>query len=219
MALEIEITSPKDVLSNRVCYVILPQGWKDEGADWMRAEADRSGWTFVGVLGADWNDDLTPWPAPGMFRRQKPFGGKAEAFLARLTGEVIPRAEAGMQVEMRAIAGISLSGLFAVWAALNCEAFDSVGCVSASFWYDGFSAWVTALPRENTYLKKAFVLLGAKEKNSKDERLAGVETCTELIIKELRDRGVRVEYVLDEGTHFSPARPRLEVLGKHLFCE
>jgi len=183
----------------------------------MRAEADRSGWTFVGVFGADWNDDLTPWPAPGMFRKEKPFGGKAPGFLDQLTGELIPEAEKGAEVRSRALVGISLSGLFATWAALNCEAFDSVGCVSASFWYDGFSTWLAALPIKEYRIKKAFLLLGEKEKSSKDPRLASVEVRTGEVAEELKRRGVDVVFVLDEGTHFSPARPRLDVLGRRLF--
>lgn len=67
--------------------------------------------------GVDWNNDLTPWRAPGL--RSGEFGDGAEKFLRALTGDVIPMTLERLSVEEYELylAGYSLAGLFAVWAA------------------------------------------------------------------------------------------------------
>ena len=55
------------------------------------------------------------------------------------------------------------------------------------------------------------MLLGEKEKNAKDKRMATVEERTIAaanILKEETDASITFELV--EGTHFSPIMPRLE---------
>ena len=105
--------------TDRVCYLILPEGVsKDLNVD-LQELAERFSLTFVMVEGIDWNDDLTPWPATGVFKKAKPFGGQASAFLAKLCNEIVPKAESelGLTNPQRILLGVSLSGLFAVWAA------------------------------------------------------------------------------------------------------
>ena len=76
-----------------VCYLILPEGVsKDLSAD-LQELAECFSLSFVMVGGVDWNDDLTPWPALGVFKKAKPFGGQASAFLTKLCNEIVPKAE------------------------------------------------------------------------------------------------------------------------------
>jgi predicted alpha/beta superfamily hydrolase len=160
----------------------------------------------------NWNDDLTPWPAEGVFKKAKPFGGHAALFLDKLTNEIIPEAEKSLGVEdaERTIMGVSLSGLFAVWACFNTNAFTNVISISGSLWYDGFVEWMEK-QMPTPCLKKVCMLLGEKEKNAKDKRMATVEERTLVaanILKSKRQAAVTFELV--EGTHFSPIMPRLE---------
>ena len=73
---------------------------------------------FVTVETADWNGDFSPWYAAKVFRRGEDFSGGADAFLALLTGEIVPQAEAklGFTPEIRCLAGYSLAGLCALYA-------------------------------------------------------------------------------------------------------
>ena len=99
------------------------EGQSDAVSEWLRDVPDRYGILPLMLPPVDWNDDLTPWPAGPIFKKGKPFGGQAAKYLERLEGEIIPSMEAGLQVGQRWMLGISLSGLFAVWAAAKCDLF------------------------------------------------------------------------------------------------
>ena len=95
--------------------------------------SEKYGVSIVVIGDANWNDDLTPWPAEGVFRKAKPFGGHAAGFLDKLTREIIPATEKNMALEgavERTILGVSLSGLFAVWSAFNTDAFTNIISIS-----------------------------------------------------------------------------------------
>ncbi len=198
--------------SNKICYMILPEGIKGDLCDGLKGLSEKHGFSIVVIEDVNWNDDLTPWPAVGVFKKAKPFGGKAAAFLERLTHEIIPESERDLGIEdaERTLLGVSLSGLFAVWAAFNTDAFANIISLSGSLWYDGFVEWM----KEQTpspQLKKICMLLGEKEKNAKEKRMATVEERTLAasdILKAKSQATVTCELV--EGTHFSPILPRME---------
>ena len=198
--------------SNKICYMILPDGIKGELCDGLIGLSDKHGISIVLIEDVNWNDDLTPWPAVGVFKKAKPFGGKAAAFLNKLTHEIIPEAERDMGIEdaERTLLGVSLSGLFAVWAAFNADAFTNVISISGSLWYDGFIDWM----KEQTpslQLKKICMLLGEKEKNAKEKRMATVEERSLAAADILKTKSqATVTFELVEGTHFSPILPRME---------
>ena len=192
--------------------MILPEGIKGELCDGLKELSEKHGISIVLIEDVNWNDDLTPWPAVGVFKKAKPFGGKAAAFLNKLTHEIIPEAERDMGIEdaERTLLGVSLSGLFAVWAAFNADAFTNVISISGSLWYDGFIDWM----KEQTpslQLKKICMLLGEKEKNAKEKRMATVEERSLAAADILKTKSqATVTFELVEGTHFSPILPRME---------
>ena len=198
--------------SNKICYMILPEGIKGELCDGLKELSEKHGISIVLIEDVNWNDDLTPWPAVGVFKKAKPFGGKASLFLEKLTNEIIPRTERDLGIEgaERTLLGVSLSGLFAVWAAFNTEAFTNIISLSGSLWYDGFVEWM----KEQTpspQLKKVCMLLGEKEKNAKEKRMATVEERTLAAADILKAKTqAAVSFELVEGTHFSPILPRME---------
>ena len=198
--------------TNKVCYMILPEGIKGELCDGLKELSEKHGISIVLIEDVNWNDDLTPWPAVGVFKKAKPFGGKASLFLEKLTNEIIPRTERDLGIEgaERTLLGVSLSGLFAVWAAFNTEAFTNIISLSGSLWYDGFVEWM----KEQTpspQLKKVCMLLGEKEKNAKEKRMATVEERTLAAADILKAKTqAAVSFELVEGTHFSPILPRME---------
>ena len=192
--------------------MILPEGIRKDLDVGLNGLAEKYGVSLVVIDHVDWNDDLTPWPAVGVFKKAKPFGGKAVAFLDKLTNEVVPKTEQELGIEgaERTLLGVSLSGLFAVWSAFNADTFANIISISGSLWYDGLVEWMkTQMP--SPWLEKVCMLLGEKEKNAKDKRMATVEECTLAaanLIKEKTKAAVTFELV--EGTHFSPIMPRLE---------
>ena len=198
--------------TNKVCYLILPEGVsKDLNVD-LQELAERFSLTFVMIEGVYWNDDLTPWLAPGVFKKAKPFGGQASVFLAKLCNEIVPKAESelGLINPQRTLMGVSLSGLFAVWAALNTAVFQNVISISGSLWYDGFAEWVKTC-EISPKVENICLLLGEKEKNAKEKRMATVEEKTSEIAAMLKEKCLgKVVFELVEGTHFSPVVPRME---------
>ena len=198
--------------TNKVCYMILPEGIKGELCDGLKELSEKHGISIVLIEDVNWNADLTPWPAVGVFKKAKPFGGKAAAFLNKLTHEIIPETERDLGIEdaERTLLGVSLSGLFAVWTAFNTDAFSNIISLSGSLWYDGFIDWMkeqTPSPR----LKKICMLLGEKEKNAKEKRMSTVEERTLAAADILKEKSqAAVTFELVEGTHFSPILPRME---------
>ena len=192
--------------------MILPEGIKGDLCDGLKGLSEKYDISIVVIEDVNWNDDLTPCPAVGVFKKAKPFGGKAAAFLNKLINEIIPEAERDLGIEdaERTLLGVSLSGLFAVWAAFNTDAFTNIISISGSLWYDGFVEWM----KEQTpspQLRKVCMLLGEKEKNAKEKRMATVEERSLAAADILKAKSLAaVSFELVEGTHFSPILPRME---------
>ena len=192
--------------------MIFPEGVRKDLDDGLKGFAEKYGVSIVVIDHVDWNDDLTPWPAVGVFKKAKPFGGKAAAFLEKLTNEIVPKTERDLGIEdaERTLLGVSLSGLFAVWSAFNADTFSNIISISGSLWYDGLVEWMEKqVP--SSRLEKVCMLLGEKEKNAKDKRMATVEERTLAAASLLKEKTrAAVTFELVEGTHFSPILPRLE---------
>lgn len=109
-----DITDPDTMFyikrdTGKICYMILPEGIKEDVYEGLERMSVRYGVSMVVVDGVNWNDDLTPWPAEGVFKKAKPFNGQAASFLDRLTKVMIPEIEKGIGVEAteRTILGVS----------------------------------------------------------------------------------------------------------------
>ncbi|MCQ2160361.1 MAG: hypothetical protein MJY97_04650 [Bacteroidales bacterium] len=209
--------------SPRVCCILLPRGLMGDGADFLEKAAARYQVSIVVVSGMNWNDDLTPWAADPVFKREKPFGGNAAAFLRILEDDIMPEVErtlgfvhsGSMSHEdqspiKRYLVGISLSGLFALWAAHCSDSFAGIASISGSFWFPHLEKWVQSNQLSNA-VHKVYISLGDREKDTRNNAMTSVETNTVGIVSHLRKTAVDVEYRLEEGTtHFSPIVPRLD---------
>lgn len=193
---------------DRVCYLLLPGPLKESESAWLESMAAAASAYVVVISGLDWEHDLTPWEAPGI-KAGSVFGGGAEDFLRRLTGQIMPaiEAELGLVQPLRYIAGVSLSGLFALWASCRCDLFEAVGSVSGSLWYDGLTEWLASQhPCAGNY----YFSLGIKEKDGKNPRLASVEQHTLKAVSQLKDAGLPVHFEYNEGNHFGPLLERMQ---------
>lgn len=160
------------------------------------------------ALEADWNQDLSPWPAEKVFRGEQDFSGGAAAYWRRLL-QAMPAIEqaAGHPVRRRYLAGYSLAGLFALWAAMSGEApLDGVASMSGSVWYDGFTAWAM---NQRCRAPRVYLSLGDKEKNTRNPRMAQVERCTALMAEKLQNDGAEVDFRLAPGGHFRDVPERI----------
>lgn len=146
--------------------------------------------------------------APGL--KEGSFEGNAGNFLERLKDDLFFNLENSLKIKRteRYLIGVSLSGLFAIWAAARRKLFDGVGSISGSLWYDGFVEWLKE--QSDFKCERFYVSLGNSEKDSKNKRLAAVEEATVQTVELLIDKGLDVSFEMTEGGHMAPLIPRLE---------
>ena len=203
--------------SDRICSFILPERLKEQELPWLDSMADTHNTNFVVISGVNWEEDLTPWKAPGL--KGGEFAGRARYFLDMLKTDLFFNLEASMRIVKpeRSILGVSLSGLFAVWASLSMPLFSAVGSVSGSLWYDGFLEWMKE--HTDTVTERYYFSLGNKEKDGKNKRLASVEEATLEAVDLLKSVGKEVTFEYNEGNHFGPLIERIEKAIKILFTK
>jgi len=202
--------------SDKICYIMLPEMLKESEYQWLEQMAERYKSNFIVISGMEWDDDLTPWKAPGL--KGGEFGGKAKHLLDRLKGDFFA-IENSMQLnrQKRYLIGVSLSGLFAVWSTGVTPLFEAVGSVSGSLWYDRFIDWLKG--RQEFHCSRYYFSLGEKEKDGRNKRLASVEEATKETIDILKSVGKEVFFEYNEGNHFGPLIERIEKSIRHLFTE
>ena len=193
--------------SNRVCYIILPECLKESEREWLDRMAEEYSASMVVISGLDWESELTPWKAPGL--KAGEFAGRAQSFLDILKGDIMVNVESSLRISRpkRFIAGVSLSGLFALWASCRTHLFEGVASVSGSFWYDKFTEWFIAQEYSSS---RYYFSLGEKEKDGKNLRLAAVEEETAKIMSTLQANEKEVIFEYNEGNHFGPLIERIE---------
>lgn len=164
---------------------------------------------LVSVEGFDWNRNLSPWPAKAVFGEED-FGGQADVFLNELTGNIIPAAERAMDIKplWRGMAGYSLAGLFAVYAAYRCSLFSRIASVSGSMWYDGWLEYARNTPPA-ARISRAYFSVGAKEKKTRNVRMAAVEENTRAMDALMRGMGIESAFELNPGNHFVDMEMRM----------
>ena len=213
-ALHLDIVS---CFSERICYIILPEKLKESERPWLESMAESHGASFVVISGVNWEEDLTPWKAPGL--KGGEFAGRARYFLDLLKTDLFFNLESSLRIAKpeRSIVGVSLSGLFAVWASLNLPLFSAVGSVSGSLWYDGFLEWMKE--HTDTVTGRYYFSLGDKEKDGKNKRLASVEDATLEAVNLLKSVGKEVFFERNEGNHFGPLTERIEKAIKGIYMK
>ncbi len=209
-SLEIDCRYPDNAVG-RVVYLLEPVKVMPGLEDFCQSRST----ALVSVFGMDWDNDLTPWPAPNVRKKCPDFGGGAGWFLEVLGNEVVPMVEDRLlgpgnrfAPSVRRLVGISLAGLFAVWCAFNCDLFGSVASISGSFWYEGFTTWLSAREPSDR-VRTVYLSVGEKEKESRNPLFSRIEGCTAEVRKLLESRGLEVAFELNPGNHIADGVPRL----------
>ena len=202
-----------------VCYIPMLEGQSPDVEAWLDNARNRYEIMLVLLPQADWNNDLTPWPAEPLFKKGKPFGGKAARYLQQLENEIIPDIATALGVipGERWLLGVSLAGLFAVWAASRSQLFTRIAAISGSFWYPGFPEWLHAQTLPSS-LQSAYLSLGRKEALGKNPHLKDIAAQTQEVAGILTEKGVPTALEWTEGPHFAPVVPRLEQALNHLIA-
>ena len=196
--------------SGCICYLLMPEIPSRDALKWLEEMAERFSCNMVYVSGFEWDDSFSPWPAEGL-KKGEWFKGSAGMTLSELVSDYFPFLEKPMKLvnPTRYLVGISLSGLFAIWAAHKTDAFCAVASVSGSLWYDGFPEW-TSKHRLSGSVKRIYLSLGEREKNTKNPRIARIEDATREVCETLAAQEIPVVFELNPGSHFFSTLPRLE---------
>lgn len=192
--------------------LVVLNGEAGEGAAVCEAARALTGADFAlaAVSDIDWNAELTPWPAPPAFRRGEPFSGRADDYLAELTGAILPGIAKGLPEPPAwvGLAGYSLAGLFALYAPYRTDAFARVASVSGSLWYPGFPEFA----RENAWARKPeriYLSVGDREGATRNPVMRPVEENTRAVAALCAERGATATFELNPGGHFDAPEARL----------
>ncbi len=156
---------------------------------------------LIVISSLDWNNDMSPYAAPSVFRHVPAFSGGADKYLGLLTEKIIPAAEEITgPVKWRGIAGYSLAGLFAIYSLYRTDMFSRCASVSGSLWYPGFSSF--AAQHEMMGMPQCiYFSLGDRECRTRNPVLGTVQSETENIVSLIQGKGIPAVFRLNEGGH------------------
>lgn len=164
---------------------------------------------LVNIEAADWNGDMTPWPAPAIFKKGGSFAGHADSYLDQLVTKIKPHIDANYDTltdpRDTGLLGYSLGGLAALYALYRLDAFGKIGSLSGSLWYDRWLEFVEEnIPKNKGAL--VYMSLGIKESESNNPRMSAVGSCTletvEQLNKQLTDeKNICLQW--NNGGHFT----------------
>lgn len=152
-----------------------------------------------------WNDDLSPWFAPRLFKNDTDCSGQADAYLKKVMRIVESLIPVGSTI---IIAGYSLAGLFALYSGYQSDRFCGIVCASASLWFPQWMDYVvdhTISPS----VKAIYLSIGDKESKTKNPILQTTQKNTEQLARFYHDQGIETFFELNPGNHFVDNELRL----------
>ncbi|MDO5638830.1 MAG: alpha/beta hydrolase-fold protein [Neisseria sp.] len=168
----------------------------------------------------DWEASFSPWPAPKAFKSAPDFSGGADAYLTLLDEHILPEAFDTLSLTpvWQGLAGYSLGGLFALYAACKSRRFSRTASVSGSLWFDGWLEWMQQNPPA-ALPQKAYFSVGDNEARSKNPRMAVVETNTRAAAECWQTLGIRTTFELNPGGHFEAVPQRMAKAAAWLLAD
>jgi len=158
----------------------------------------------------DWNDEMSPWECPPLYKNDVPCTGGADKFLDKLTQDIIPTIKENLPntPEKIIIAGYSLAGLFAIYSLYRTDSFSAAVSASGSLWFPDFMEYT----ENKDFCKrpdKVYFSLGDKEAKTRNQLLSTVENRTNQIYETYKDIGIDTVFEMNPGNHFKDADIRL----------
>ena len=147
---------------------------------------------FIATKVENWNDDLSPWKAPAVFKTEDFCGGASKT----LENIIALCADEDRKYY---IGGYSLAGLFALWAACQTDIFSGVAAASPSVWFPGFIDYMKTykMKSQNVYLS-----LGDREEKTRNPVIAQIGNCIKEEYRCLLENGINCILEWNKGNHF-----------------
>ena len=173
------------------------------------AALDCPSFTLACISGMDWNADLSPWEIPPLRKNEPPFSGKADSYLAFIVCQALPTILQKLSPPPYiALAGYSLAGLFALYAAHKTKAFSRFVAASPSAWFPRFVDFAKTTPFA-TKPDSIYLSLGDKESKTKNPLLSTVQNNGESLADFYKTQGIKTIFELNKGNHFTDNQARL----------
>ncbi len=159
--------------------------------------------TLVAISGLNWYHDMTPWAMPPVTESAPPSTGGADEYLRLLMQEIVPTVETALQGApcWRGLAGYSLAGLFAIYAAYQTLAFSRIASMSGSLWFSGFQEYVSTHEMAGD-ITHVYLSLGDRECRTGNPYMRTVQERTEEIAAHYAGMGIDTHFQLNPGNHF-----------------
>ncbi len=162
------------------------------------------------VSDIDWDDEMSPWECPPLYKNGDPCTGGADVYLDKLTKDIYPAIIEGLAnpPERIIIAGYSLAGLFAVYSIYRTDLFSAAVSASGSLWFPDFMEYTD----NNSFCKipeKVYFSLGDKEAKTRNQILGTVESRTKQIYEKYKNMGIDTIFEMNPGNHFKDEDIRL----------
>ena len=168
----------------------------------------------------DWNQELSPWPAPAVFGKQD-FGAGANAMLKTIES-ILPELKSRCNLPGDApvvLGGYSLAALFSLWSAYESQSFAAIAAASPSVWFPG---WLDYAKAHEPHAGIIYLSLGDREAKTRNPIMRTVSTCIEEQHALLQEAGTKTTLEWNPGNHFQHPELRcakgfswcLEQLGK-----
>lgn len=197
------ITLRHEGAAGPVVYLPVFEG---DGADVWRCCLDLGckNFSLAAFSVLSWEDDLTPWECPPIWKRGHGYHGRAPRQLELLEGCIMPEVERRLDASPSSsvLAGYSLGGLFASWSAFQTGTFSCVVSASGSMWFPGFVEYV-AERATAPGVERAYFSLGDKEAHTRNKVLATVAEATAEVVASFRANGVETIFEWNSGNHFA----------------
>ena len=195
--------------------VIILNTFNNEGQNvWEKCnDLESNEFILVSIAKMNWNNDLTPWECPPLYKGDSKCLGYADNYLKEIEKDMIPIMEDYItntlhkKISYYGIAGYSLGGLFALYSGFKTNLFKRIISASGSLWYPNFSEFVKKNKLSDN-IDRIYFSLGNKESKSKIKILSTVKEKTEEIYEHI-SKNINSKYEENEGNHFKEATLRM----------
>ena len=165
--------------------------------------------TLAAIGNLDWNNDMSPWENPALYKNDNAFSGGADAYLSLLSYKIIPAicSSIGTKPSYIALSGYSLAGLFALYSAYKTDIFTKIASASGSLWFPGFAEYAES----HDFIQKPdciYLSLGDTEASAKNKVLCTVQDNTEHLFELYKSKDIPITFELNKGNHFSDTTVR-----------
>lgn len=198
--------------NNKNIPIIIHNNFKGNGKElWNECmKISCNDFVLVNISNIKWDDEMTPWRCPPLFKGDNECKGKADEYISELINNIIPSVEEKLNYKPTyyAIAGYSLGGLFAIYSMYKTDMFKKFISGSGSFWYPNFVEYVKENQLVNE-VEKIYMSLGDKEKETKNKMLSTVEDKTIELVDFYKKQNIDIKFEFNEGNHYKDSYKRI----------